>query len=68
MGTWRILLSAAALASVALVSLPATAANPDVLKHIVEGACVPAMQATGHTEEQRWQATQRSLLALPWQR
>ena len=48
MGKWRGLLRAAALACVALAALPATAANPDVLKHIVEGACVPTMQATGH--------------------
>lgn len=48
MRKWRTLLGAAAVACAALATLPATAANPDVLKHIVEGACVPTMQATGH--------------------
>jgi CDP-diacylglycerol pyrophosphatase len=48
MRKWRTLFGAAAIACAALAALPATAANPDVLKHIVEGACVPTMQATGH--------------------
>ena len=48
MAKWRTLLRAAALAFVELAALPATAASPDVLKQIVEVACVPTMQATGH--------------------
>ena len=48
MAKWRTLLRVIALACTAMASLPAAAGNPDVLKHIVEGACVPTMQATGH--------------------
>jgi CDP-diacylglycerol pyrophosphatase len=41
---------AARLAVVALIATSgfAYAANPDILKNIVEKACVPTMQATGH--------------------
>src|SRR5665213_859916 len=48
MAKWRTLLRVIAFACTAMASLPAAAGNPDVLMNIVEKACVPTMQATGH--------------------